>query len=214
MYDATDTSAKFDVQSHPQTSATEEKIRSFLNKPVGWHYNAGKPPVPERISVAVSYLRVLHALGLYETDAFPGVDGEIMVTAYNKKAYYETSFELNGNANFVFRYSDEDRIDEENVSVPRMIAHLLEAIQQAEQEECSTFVLFTQNTTIQEQKSSKTMLSRTAQMGAVPQSLKKAAPQRMANPYVLTSNNTIQTSQVIPPFFGSSMYQSSALIAA
>jgi hypothetical protein len=68
---------------------TEEKIRSFSTLPVGWHYGSGRAPSPEMIATAIQWHRHLTGLGFTVIDAFPGINGEIMVTAYEGAHYVE-----------------------------------------------------------------------------------------------------------------------------
>src|SRR5580704_1477234 len=74
-------------------SRTKDKIRSFRNLPQGWNYGRGGPAAEQTVQIAQDYLWMFMTLGFVETDAFPGVDGEIMVTAYLGRHCVEVTVE-------------------------------------------------------------------------------------------------------------------------
>jgi hypothetical protein len=80
----------------PMNRSTESKIRSFSTLQNGWHYGEGKAPSREMIDVAIGWNGVLNWLSFSNTDAFPGIDGEIMVTAYSGPHYIEILIETVG----------------------------------------------------------------------------------------------------------------------
>ena len=61
--------------------STAKKLQSYLNLPVGWHYGASGPASPDVVSLALRAELMLREAG-YETDSFPGADGEIQVCGY------------------------------------------------------------------------------------------------------------------------------------
>lgn len=61
---------------------TEKKLRSFANLPAGWHYGRGGPIGHLALSTAEEVYWQLLMVGLTRTDAFPGVDGEVVIAAY------------------------------------------------------------------------------------------------------------------------------------
>jgi len=66
----------------PMELGTAQKIATFSSLPLGWHYGAGTAISDDNIAAAQSLLDVLLLNGLTRTDAFPGSDGEILLTAY------------------------------------------------------------------------------------------------------------------------------------
>jgi hypothetical protein len=72
---------------------TEEKIRSFSALPAGWHFGSGHAPSQEMVATAIQWHRHLIRLGFTVTDAFPGTNGEIMITAYEGARYIEILLE-------------------------------------------------------------------------------------------------------------------------
>lgn len=68
------------MTNNPETTA--DKIRNFGSLPVGWHYGEGIPAPPIAIDLALRVEAMLRTTGYPETDAFPGGEGQILVTGY------------------------------------------------------------------------------------------------------------------------------------
>ena len=68
----------------PRKTATERKLYSFTQLPAGWHYGRGGPISREVLTQAELCYWQLLMHGVSRTDAFPGVDGEVLVTGYIK----------------------------------------------------------------------------------------------------------------------------------
>src|SRR5688500_3315166 len=60
---------------------TSEQINSFLNLPKGWHYGSGVPMSEITTEIALEFNEYAENYGLV-TEAFPGVDGEILLCVY------------------------------------------------------------------------------------------------------------------------------------
>jgi len=75
---------------------TEAKILSFRLKAPGWHYGEGSGFDEETLSRAIILHRELIRWGLFTTDAFPGLRGQVVVTAYHSEHYFELSVEPDG----------------------------------------------------------------------------------------------------------------------
>lgn len=71
-------------------SVTAEKIKSLSSLPVGWHYGQGGPLSGNVINKALEIDTHYRQLGFTATDAFPGVDSELMITAYRGSHCIET----------------------------------------------------------------------------------------------------------------------------
>jgi len=94
----------FYVNSHP----TEEKIRGFKELQDGWHYGEGVSFDDTILDDAISLNQEAINLAFFDTDAFPGLDGEIMLTIYWGEHYLEFTLEPNGCATFYREESDEE----------------------------------------------------------------------------------------------------------
>ncbi|MCC0000118.1 MAG: hypothetical protein H6870_14295 [Methylobacteriaceae bacterium] len=70
-------------------SKTFGKILSFAKLKHGWHYGVGGPLKSSVISAALGAHWRLLLNGFDDTNAFPGANGELMVTAYHASQYLE-----------------------------------------------------------------------------------------------------------------------------
>jgi hypothetical protein len=89
-------------------SQTAQKIASFRNLEVGWHYGGGVPPTDETIHKALILNREAAFAGFSKTNAFPGIDGEIQITAYHQSIYLELTIEVDGIVTFVYEQDDNE----------------------------------------------------------------------------------------------------------
>src|ERR1039458_7833127 len=104
-------SARSEVVVGVPTPATVKKIQGFSYLQEGWHYGNGTPPTDLIIGQAISVNNLFIQVGLTTTNAFPGVDGEIMVTAYKDEYYIECIVEKNGNYSIT---AEEKQVEFEN----------------------------------------------------------------------------------------------------
>ncbi len=114
---------------------TERKIRDFANLPNGWHYGSGKSPSAENIERGVFYSHLFNLYGFSRTNAFPGIDGEVMVTAYADDLYLEILIETDGKLRFVHEKGDETILYKEGLSNLSLISELAFAVNRASQAE-------------------------------------------------------------------------------
>ena len=88
--------------------STAQKIREFGELSSGWHYGEGGPIDEKVIRSAVEINDEALNESLWLTDAFPGVNGEIVVTVYWEKECLEFTIETDGTVSFVL---ERDRVD-------------------------------------------------------------------------------------------------------
>jgi len=67
-------------------TGTPGKILGFTELPTGWHYGNGGPISVDVVQIALDLNAYLVSSGLINTDAFPGANGEIQLTAYHTTA--------------------------------------------------------------------------------------------------------------------------------
>ena len=99
------------------SDSTANRIRSFEKLPQGWHYGEGCPPQREIIDAALELNNKARDSGFLETDAFPGIDGEIRVTVYQGPDYLEFTVESNGTITFVHESEDQELTCEEGLAL-------------------------------------------------------------------------------------------------
>jgi hypothetical protein len=86
---------------------TEEKILNFANLESGWHLGEGVPIDARAMCEACSLNALLLTQGFFETDAFPGLSGEVQLTADFNNDYFEFTREPNGEWSFIHEHSDD-----------------------------------------------------------------------------------------------------------
>jgi len=118
---------------------TVAKIRSFGGLQVGWHYGTGKAPPSWIVATALNYLYQLMMLGFSETDAFPGPDGQIMVTAYIRKHCIEVTVETDGTLTIAHQVDGHDVSFKPEVTAAQANLELGRIVGELEREKCSTF---------------------------------------------------------------------------
>ncbi len=106
------------------SSGTAKKIAGFGRLPAGWHYGRGVTPSESTISSALVLHNVMHETGFEQTDAFPGADGEIRVTAYHGPIYLELTVEPNGSLAFVCEYQDVEIANDTGLDLPQAIKNV------------------------------------------------------------------------------------------
>ena len=95
---------------------TERKINKFLALDEGWHYGEGVPISKTIIQRAIQLNREAIRRAFYETDAFPGVNGEIMFTIYYGKHYLEFIIEPDKSVTASHELEDEEISYQEGLS--------------------------------------------------------------------------------------------------
>jgi hypothetical protein len=115
--------SKFLLVSDDRISQTTQKIKSFRDLPVGWHYGSGVPPTDETIRKALLLNAEAGFAGFRKTNAFPGTDGEIQVTAYHESIYLELMLELDGRVIFIYEHNDKE-IAYEGLTLNEAIARI------------------------------------------------------------------------------------------
>jgi hypothetical protein len=92
-----------------QILTTEIKINGFKSLPAGWCYGDGVVFLQETIDKALDVIKIAENYNL-DTDAFPGVSGEIEVHFYkgtNKQKFHAEDEELG----LIEEYKEEDTLE-------------------------------------------------------------------------------------------------------
>ena len=136
-------------------TGTIAKLLSFLDLPDGWHYGSGSPPDSVRVQNAVGIIDLFASHGLVKTDAFPGIDGEVRITAYHNTSYLEVTLELDGTVCLVLEADGAEVIYKDRLSLWEAKILLDKTLVGMKQEECNSSDLSIQNTTTLLEESSK-----------------------------------------------------------
>ena len=97
---------------HPQEPAlrhpTEARIRGFGDLQEGWHYGEGVAFDSAILDRAVALHTQAIGVGLMETAAFPGLNGEVMVTVYDSDDCLEFIIERSDTVTFTEEVGDRE----------------------------------------------------------------------------------------------------------
>lgn len=127
---------------------TEQKIRSFRSLSPGWHYGSGVAPTNDMIAKAVQYEALYRLLGYPITDAFPGADGEIMVTAYHGDFYVELTLETDGSFRFACEAPGSNEVYIEGLLAFQAMHRLFDFTRRIKPETCRLYESFILATTM------------------------------------------------------------------
>jgi hypothetical protein len=94
---------------------TIDKIQSFAKLHPGWSFGEGIEFEPAILNKALQLAKTAHTLGFQETDAFPGLNGEIMVTVYQRDDYWEFTLSPKETITFVYEKGEETVVYEEGL---------------------------------------------------------------------------------------------------
>lgn len=95
--------------------STLEKIQSFAHFEAGWSFGEGVAFAKNTLNKATQLAKTAHTLGFQETDAFPGLNGEVMVTVYQGNEYWEFTLEPTETITFVYERDEETITYEEGL---------------------------------------------------------------------------------------------------
>lgn len=184
-------------------SATAAKVQSFKSLPLGWHYGQGGPLSVDVANRALQIDSYYRQLGFSTTDAFPGADGEIMLTAYRGSHCIETIISTD------LRYSVTHERDDTELSAAPDVDEIAakQTIRQIGAEIWRSFDLSMDITTTKLKRSSEASRSKTQQV-AVYQSFSGTAWTLRGGQFVNTSGSIIPYELLANPLFtGSSLNQ-------
>jgi hypothetical protein len=103
---------------------TVKKIEQFRDLPVSWHYGDGQAARLDTIDRAKEIFNQYTQMGFTVTDAFPGRDGEIMVTAYKDNYYIECVVETDGTYSVVGERDKDVLVDSAHLDEGKTIAEI------------------------------------------------------------------------------------------
>lgn len=95
------TSGSPEPESGRSMGATERKLLSFGQLASGWHYGIGGPIAEARIKQALRLHSLAASLGFTKSNAFPGAQGEILLTFYRGPHDIEIEIAANDAMSFI-----------------------------------------------------------------------------------------------------------------
>ena len=88
-------------------SLIQNKIIDFKNLERGWCYGEGEPFNDAIINKALELHNEILEKDFIETDAFPGINGEVMLTAYYAEYYFEFTVNLDQSVSIFYEYAHD-----------------------------------------------------------------------------------------------------------
>ena len=70
------------IELAPSSDSRIDRIRAFATLPDGWHYGEGRGATDGAITAAIEIDALFMMGGVEEVEAFPGIDGGILLTGY------------------------------------------------------------------------------------------------------------------------------------
>ena len=184
-------------------SATAKKIKSFGLLPVGWHYGEGGPLSDVVINKAQEIDHLYRQLGLTVTDAFPGTDGALMITAYLGDQCIETIISADLRYSVMHEHDQTEILVEDNISE----SDAKRKIKKIGADIWSLFGLSTVSTTTRGESGSQASRSRTRKEAEFLSS-RATVWRPQSEQFVNTSGPTIPVESLEnPQFIGSSRNQ-------
>lgn len=99
----------------PNLTNTIEKVRSFLELPIGWHFGEGVPARSSLATKSIYALELASEAGISRMNAFPGVEGQVQITFYHRSSVLELNLEIDGTVTVAMDEGDEQVEHRENV---------------------------------------------------------------------------------------------------
>lgn len=95
---------------------TIDKIFSFKTLENGWCHGEGLAIDDENIERAIRFESQAYLFGFKETDAFPGLNGEVTIALYFQSHYLEFTFEADSQVTFVHEKNEDTLTYNENLT--------------------------------------------------------------------------------------------------
>jgi hypothetical protein len=199
----------------PTPTRVQRKLLNFRTLQKGWHYGEGGPISETVVQFAEMLYRYCVSIGFTNMNAFPGADGEILLTIYAKEYrrgridnhYIELLLEDDKHVTMVHERNKTQELVLERIE-DREIKTQLKKIRDEIWNISGSSML---RIMIHRGVSSEVLLSSAPQGGwvAVYLSSSTSASTRLGTPYASTSENFIQPQRVSRQSIGSSMKASS-----
>ncbi len=163
-------------------SKTAHSIVEFSRLARGWHYGKGGPVDRQVCIWALQLLAHADKLGFTKTEAFPGVDGEVMVSIYPQDLVLDFTIEPDGSIVFRYERDNDDVFIGENLTLEaakRILTALGTVL-------WNSSGLYTLDTTAMNPAPSRTLHSNAAKAMGGSRLLTKSVPWQQVSPYVVT----------------------------
>ena len=104
---------------------TNDKLLSFLDLQDGWCYGEGRAPSRTMVDLLVKINDFVFSIGFSKTDAFPRVNGVIVLSIYEGDFLIDLSMNPSGDTcSLSMERNEVEILDEEDISLRDAIKHL------------------------------------------------------------------------------------------
>jgi hypothetical protein len=177
------------------------KIHSFRHLDQGWHFGEGIPITDEYIEAALQLHQAIIDQGCRRTDAFPGLAGQVRVTAYFHGHYLEFTIVERDKVDFLYEKNGEEEREESDLTLSQAMSVLSEVWEEIWNLFALSEKTTTGTTTLGDFKVS---LSPTPARGEFPSSIKIASSHLDGTSVTISEPFMQNRSPVPPPFTGNS----------
>jgi hypothetical protein len=130
----------------PSPNKTRDKLVGFAYLEAGWNFGRGVPAKEPALKTALTLLDDLNKAGFQETDAYPGDDGSVMVSAYALPDYCDFDVKPSGLITVVHAREDDELFYQERMSLEEAQRTIKEfALQQWRTSDCLISTTITAN---------------------------------------------------------------------
>lgn len=178
---------------------TADKIRAFQRLAPGWSYSNGEPVSQATVDIALALHQELAKHGFVETDAFPGLGGEVMLRVYATGKTIEFVVERSGTVSLFVESDAGDEAAPQYGLSPEQAIQKIEELKKAEWTSSECSIHFTTTP-----RSGDLFVWHSGTTGKVSLFSTSNAPLQPANIFVVTSHGSTAAFPELQRYFGSS----------
>lgn len=187
------------IDHYPSNAA--RKLAEFKNLPEGWNYGCGVPIRNDVFERATILQEHIEELLISKTDAFPGSDGDVCITAYHFSHYLEVTVEVDLTVSVSYEVDDIEISSKEELSLVEAKKELRRAVEKI----WASSDLFTRAITMQPETDSITWRLRNPQMEPAPPLSVWSVLTALEGPFVTMSGDITPEYRGSPLSIGNSM---------
>jgi hypothetical protein len=176
------------------------KIEGFQCLKAGWCYGEGLPFDTTMLNDAKQIAIALLKSGFSQIDAFPGLSGEIRVTAYHKNDYFEFTLEERNSVTYLYETAGVENEYEETLNLAECFS-IIKRLGKI----CASYELYIKSTMTPSLDVSKVLPFDLRQVMEAFQFSNITAQSQPVARFATTSRTSIPTSAGNHPYIGSSM---------
>ena len=118
----------FSACEQGNADTTASKLLGFADLKPGWHCGTGEGFDRRSIETALKFHRTLNLAGHTDTDAFPGLSGEIQISVYALPRSCELLIESTGRWSLVFEKDGQEMAEKSGSSFAHQQDSIIEAV--------------------------------------------------------------------------------------